>query len=136
MSSGFDILDSDNESIELTPIIDVLFLLLTFFILAATFAAPSIDVTLAEADSASAVQSQVERITFSIDAEGTLHYEKNPIAVEDIDALLFDKPLDIAIIFNVDADAPFNAFVATLDRVKVSGYHNFMINAQQKQQSE
>lgn len=132
MSTGFDILDSDNESIELTPIIDVLFLLLTFFILAATFAAPSIDVTLAEADSASSVQSQVDRVTFSIDADGALHYEKNMIAVEDIDAILKDKPLDIAIIFNVDSSAPFNAFVGTLDRVKISGYHNFMINALHK----
>lgn len=131
MNFGIDSLD-DNESVDLTPVIDVLFLLLTFFILAATFAAPSIDVTLAEADSVSAVQSQVDRVTFSIDADGALHYEKNMIAVEDIDAILKDKPLDIAIIFNVDSSAPFNAFVGTLDRVKISGYHNFMINALHK----
>lgn len=132
MNFGIDSLDSDNESVDLTPVIDVLFLLLTFFILAATFAAPGIDVTLTEADSAAVAQSQTERVMFSIDADGALHYEKNMIAVEDIDAILKDKPLDVAIIFNVDSSAPFNAFVGTLDRVKISGYHNFMINALHK----
>ena len=127
---SFDILDSDNESVELTPIIDVLFLLLTFFILAATFAAPSIDVTLAEADSASSSQSQVERVTFSIDGNGTLHYEKEPMDVENIDAILMGKPADTAVVFNVDAEAPFNAFIAVLDRVKTNGFANFLINAQ------
>lgn len=129
---NFDILDSDNESIELTPIIDVLFLLLTFFILAATFTSPSIDVTLTEADSASATQSQIGQVTFSIDNNGILHYEKDPVDVEHIDAILTGKPTDSAIIFNVDAEAPFNAFIAVLDRVKINGFTNFMINAPHK----
>lgn len=129
---SFDILDADNDSIDLTPVIDVVFLLLTFFILAATFTAPSIDVTLAEADNASATQSQIERVTFSIDSSGMLHHEKTPVEVEQIDGILAGKPADVAIIFNVDAEAPFNAFVGVLDRVKTNGFSNFLINAQHK----
>lgn len=132
MNLGYDILDAGSDSIEITPIIDVLFLLLTFFILAATFASPAIDVMLAEAETAASTQSQVERVTFSIDAEGALHHEKQAIDVEAVDAVLRDKPLDTAIVFNVDAKAPFNAFIGTLDKVKANGYTNFLINAQHK----
>ena len=128
----FDILDAGNDSIEITPIIDVLFLLLTFFILAATFASPAMDVTLAEAETAASVQSQVERVTLSIDATGHLHHEKQVIDIAAIDAVLADKPLDVAIIFNVDAKAPFDAFMGALDKVKANGYSNFMINARHK----
>lgn len=129
---GFDMLDDGGESIELTPIIDVLFLLLTFFILAASFVAPSIDVTLAEAENAAASQSQIERVTFSIDKTGVVHFDKDPIEIENIDAILQNKALDTAIVFNVDAEAPFNAFIDVMDRVKTNGYTNFLINANQK----
>lgn len=129
---GFDMLDGGGESVELTPIIDVLFLLLTFFILAATFAAPSIDVTLAEAESAAAAESQIERITLSIDKDGMVHFEKNIIDLENIDAILEGKTPDTAVVFNVDAEAPFEAFISVMDRVKVNGYANFLINANPK----
>lgn len=130
--SLFDIMEGDDDRVELTPIIDVLFLLLTFFILAATFAAPSIEVMLAEAESAAASQSQAERVTFSIDKEGALHFEKAVVSIDSIDDILKDKALDTAIVFNVDAEAPFNAFIDVMDRVKINGYNNFLINANHK----
>ena len=132
MKPGFELMDGDEGSIALTSIIDVLFVLLTFFILAATFTAPSIEVTLSEAESAAAVSSQTERVTFSIYSDGLLSHETKVIRQEDIPLILEGMEKDIAIIFNVDKASPFESFLGVLDKVKSGGYSNFHINAEYK----
>ncbi|MDR1194932.1 MAG: biopolymer transporter ExbD [Endomicrobium sp.] len=129
MKFDFDFDDIAEGTIDLTSLIDVMFLLLIFFILAATFTAPTIEVMLAKAKSASAVPNQIERITFGIDAQGGIYHGKERIKKEEIPAILSGKPADISIVFNVDENAPFNAFLGLMDDVKMLGYGKFLINA-------
>ncbi len=130
MSFGLDLFDDDDDSLELTSMIDVVFLLLTFFILAATFVAPSLDVVLAKAENAASVSNKVERVTFSINNRGAVFHEKNEIKIEDVAHILEGKPSDTSIVFNVDEKAPFDAFIGVMDKVKGCGFNNFLINAQ------
>ena len=68
-------LDDDFDAeIDLTPLIDVVFMLLLFFILAATFSTPVLQVTLPEAGTARQVENDPARLVLAIDAEGRLHY--------------------------------------------------------------
>jgi biopolymer transport protein ExbD len=127
----FDFDDADS-AVDLTSLIDVMFLLLIFFILAATFTAPSIDVVLSKAKTAASTPSQMERVTFSIDASGMLYHEKNIIEKEQIAGILSGKPFDTSIVFNVDEAAPFNAFIGLMDQVKMLGYGKFLINAERE----
>lgn len=122
--------DFDDESVlDITSLIDVLFLLLVFFILAATFAAPSIDVSLAKAKTAAAAAEQ-EKIVFSVDFSGVVYYLKEKIEKEEISHILAGKAQSTPIVFNVDKAAPFSAFIGLLDKVKELGYSKFLINAQ------
>jgi biopolymer transport protein ExbD len=126
---NFDFDDNADSAIDLTSLIDVLFLLLIFFILAATFTAPSIDVMLSKAKSASAASNRNERVTFSIDAFGGIYHNKEKIEPENAAAILLGKAFDTSIVFNVDEQAPFNAFMSLMDEVKTLGYNKFLINA-------
>lgn len=129
MKFNFDFDDNADGAVDLTSLIDVLFLLLIFFMLAATFTAPAIDVMLAKAKSAAAPSVRTERITFSINGSGEFFYNKEKIEKERVTLILSGKPFDTAIVFNVDKDAPFDAFIGLIDEIKLSGYNKFLINA-------
>lgn len=130
----FDFDFESDSAIDLTSLIDVLFLLLTFFILTATFVSPSIEVMLAKAKSAEAASNQTERVTFSINGLGEIFHNKERIEKEQVPAVLAGKPLDTAIVFNIDEQSPFNAFLGLMDEIKILGYGKFLINAQPEEQ--
>jgi biopolymer transport protein ExbD len=130
ISSPFDDLDKEDDSLEITSLIDVVFLLLTFFILAATFVAPSLDVSLPEASSATKAEGLETALTFSIDQDGAVYHEKNPIELENYKALLSSHAPETPLIFNVDQAAPFNAFLTLIDEAKLLNRQRFLINAQ------
>jgi biopolymer transport protein ExbD len=128
----YELPDPWEEGIDLTSIIDVLFLLLAFFILAASFTASSIEVVLAESENAAQTAGNIEIVTFSVDSGGKIYFGRDEIAVDAINAIMEGKPLNTAIVFNVDKSAPFEAFIAVLDRVKSGGYSNYLINTKYK----
>ncbi len=125
-----DIFSMEEPSLDLTPLIDTVFLLLIFFIMATTFAEPVLEVALSEASSAAAPERK-ERLALTIDAEGKYHHGQAFITLEDWRELLANAPKDMLIVFNVDRNAPFNAFVSGLDAAKGQGRENILINAAQ-----
>ena len=72
-------LDFDEEpNVDLTPLIDVIFMLLIFFIMTTTFSRPVLDIVLPSSESAAPSKVRQEQV-ISIMADGTLHYEGHPI---------------------------------------------------------
>lgn len=132
MKLNLQLSDLDEDNLDMTPLIDVLFLLLTFFILAATFAAPAMEVELAKANNLAASQSQDHSLTFSIDGEGKLFFEQNPIDENELRRILIESDKDTPVIFNVDQSAPFEAFMLVLDEAKSQDRRKFLINGQPK----
>lgn len=107
-----------DEEIDLTPLIDVVFILLIFFFISSTFIRPSIPVDLAKAASAAASAERQEQLVISIDAKGALFHEGEPLASEEVSALLETNP-DIGMNLFVDRAAPFEAFLAVLDEARL-----------------
>ncbi len=125
-------LDDDFDAeIDLTPLIDVVFMLLLFFILAATFSTPVLQVTLPEAGTARQVENDPARLVLAIDAEGRLHYRDAPIGVEEVPGLAESGP-EGPVELRVDRAAPFDAFVEVMDRLRACGRSNVFISAQSK----
>ncbi|MDR1657181.1 MAG: biopolymer transporter ExbD [Deltaproteobacteria bacterium] len=122
--------DLDDESLDLTSLIDVLFLLLTFFILAATFVPPSLEVDLPTAKTVQSTRLPERELTFSLNSEGDLFHEKNLIDLEVYRNLIKETLEETPIIFNVDQAAPFESFLTLLDEARSLDRHRFMINAQ------
>ncbi len=107
-----------DEEIDLTPLIDVVFILLIFFFITSTFIRPSLPVNLATAASAAASAERKEQLVISIDADGVLFNDGVMLAREEIPALLTANP-DLGINLFVDRDAPFEAFLSVIDEARL-----------------
>jgi len=120
-------LDDDFDAeIDLTPLIDVIFMLLLFFILASTFSAPVLSVMLPESKTAVAMDSDPSRLILTIDGQGGLHHIGSPLHIEALPALLSSVP-EGPVELRVDRSAPFDSFVAVMDPLRASGRNDVLI---------
>ncbi|MDR2301481.1 MAG: biopolymer transporter ExbD [Deltaproteobacteria bacterium] len=120
---------ADDDTLDMTSLIDVVFLLLAFFILAATFAVPALDVRLAEAKNAQGAKPDEKSLTISVDYEGKIYRGRVEINPKELKEAIAQHPQAAPIYFNVDRKAPFEAFLAVLDEAKGQKRERFMINA-------
>lgn len=120
MFEDFSLDKEFDEEIDLTPLIDVVFILLIFFFITSTFIQPSLPVNLAKAASASASAERKEQVVITIDAEGTLFHEGLPLTVTEVPFLLQANPT-LGINLFVDRAAPFEAFLSVIDETRLLG---------------
>lgn len=117
------------ESVEvnLTALIDVVFLLLIFFMVTTTFDRHAkLKVSLPEA-STKAVQQQVEPLVLSIDAKGNYFINDRQVINQSLDTLktAIQKTIgddrDIAMILRADANTPHQSVVRAMDAASQLG---------------
>ena len=118
MLEDFSLDKEFDEEIDLTPLIDVVFILLIFFFITSTFIRPSLPVNLAKAASAAASAERKEQLVITIDADGVLFNDGVTLAREDIPALITSNP-DLGINLFVDRAAPFEAFLSVIDEARL-----------------
>lgn len=131
MDTSFSFESDLDVNLDLTPLIDTIFLLLIFFIMATTFAPPVLDVALARADSAGKREIAAERLIVTITGEGRILFDDTQVAEEDLDAAMAPLPPETPVVFNVDQGAPFGLFVKVLDTAKKQRRTDVVINASQ-----
>ncbi|MEA2012825.1 MAG: biopolymer transporter ExbD, partial [Verrucomicrobiota bacterium] len=66
----FDLDNQFDSDIDLTPLIDVIFLLIIFFVLATTFSKPVLDVVLPSSQAASQVKSDKKDLIVEVNEMG------------------------------------------------------------------
>lgn len=118
--------EDDDLSLDLTPLIDVIFMLVIFFVLTTTFSKPVIDMILPKSTSA-IVDTNHKYISIVIDKVGDYYFENKKISLSEISALLDEKnelPLNIV----ADQDAPFKSFVGIVDIAKIKRKGRFVIS--------
>lgn len=124
-----DFLEQEFEAdIDLTPLIDVIFMLLLFFILASTFSRPALRVALPSAATARPLERDLSPLILSITAEGILYHEDRPLTPEHLPLLLQAEP-DRPVNLHVDRAAPFQPFLSVLDQLRVCGRPHVLITA-------
>lgn len=110
--------DGGDASLDLTPIIDVVFLLLIFFIMATTFSMPVLDVVLPTAASAAPAQEEAG-LTITIDQEGRILHGETALDRPAL-ATLLNTAQDLPVHLFVDERAPFEPFVMVMDQAKLA----------------
>ena len=118
----------EEPSIDLTPLIDTIFMLLIFFIMTTTFSRPVLDIILPASSEAEASAEKREQV-ISIKADGSLHYEGRMIDRSEVDAILAERPEALLNLY-VDQKAPFEAFVEVVDIAKGRKGGRFVISTQ------
>ena len=117
----------EEVDVNLTPLIDVVFLLLIFFMVSTTFIRESeIELTLPEA-SAEARKKPVDVIEIAIDANGRFFVNGNALINTQLEtirqALISVRPADVepVVVISADANASHQAVVSVMDAARQVG---------------
>lgn len=108
--------------INIVPMIDVIFAILTFFIMSTLFLTRSEGLPVNLPKAATANQQQVPaKITITVDAQGQVSVNRQAIAVENltqrIKTLVGSNPESLVII-NADETVPHGKIVTVMDQVR------------------
>lgn len=118
-----------DASLDLTPIIDVVFMLLIFFIMATTFSMPVLDVILPEAESAQQPQEKQAELVITIDPQGRILHKDAVLDRQSLAALLHTQE-KLPVTLFVDERAPFEPFVLVMDQAKLAKRTHVSVSTQ------
>ena len=117
--------ERDDVSLDMTPLIDVVFLLLIFFMLTASFTqAQRLKVELPKAEQGENAQDQNKEWVIEIDAQGNYALNGEALAGEQLTVRLRELPdrsEDTVIQIRADAKSEHQAVVRALDAARAAG---------------
>jgi len=118
----------EEVQIQIIPLIDVVFCILTFFLLAALQftrqQAINVDLPKASPSSVSGITSQSGSLIVTIDAVGNTYIEKQPIKREDLGQRLkqyLQQNPSAVVVLNASRTATYNDVIETLDLLRQVG---------------
>lgn len=117
----------EDVNIDLTPLIDVIFMLLIFFIMTTTFSKPVIDVLLPASITAEKTEDKTKEIVITVSNKGDVYYKDKIITISELETVLKNNPDKILNMF-IDKTAPFQAFVHIVDVAKKERDGRFIIS--------
>lgn len=118
----------DDAGIDLTPLIDVIFMLLVFFIMTTTFSRPVLDIVLPKSETAANMNEKPKELVIGIKQDGSIWHADKAISKADLPALLESIP-EATLNLHVDEKAPFQSFVGIIDIAKEKRGGYFVISA-------
>jgi biopolymer transport protein ExbD len=117
----------DELELDITPLIDVVFLLLIFFMVSTTFDHESeVNITLPKA-SQEIAQAKPDAINVAIDAESRIFINKNELINSQISTIkeaLYDISVDLPeapIIISADEETPYQMVIKIMDAARQLG---------------
>ncbi len=116
----------DSSGSPLGPLLDVVLLLLIFFVVTSSFSNQSLELSLPSAESGRPQARQ--GLVVAIDAEGALSVDAKPTALEGLPALLLEaKAAERPIELRADRATAHEHVVAVLDLAQASGVEDLSI---------
>ncbi|MBE9182844.1 biopolymer transporter ExbD [Oculatella sp. LEGE 06141] len=111
----------DIPQINILPMIDVIFAILTFFIMSSLFLTRSegLPVNLPRAETAQSQQQS--KITVTVDNEGNVFLDRQPIAVEELATQVkasMGNQSEILVVVNADEKGEYGSVVAVIDQLR------------------
>ena len=133
--------DSSAKNIEvnLTPLIDVVFLLLIFFMVSTTFDKQAqIQIKLPEADSSEMIEKEPTSIAVGVDEGGNYFVNEEELLKSDKDTLrkmilkVSEGKTDLPVIISADGKAPHQSVITVLDVASQLGMSQMTFATRQK----
>lgn len=121
--------------LELTPMIDVVFLLMIFFLVASKLdeADRSIDVVLPQASAAKPLTSKPREFVINIDRTGNYFAGARPVRLEDLQQLLrqsaADNPQRQTVIVRADENTAHKFVVGAMDACVQAGIDDYQVQS-------
>ena len=105
---------SDDAHIDLTPLIDVIFMLLIFFILTMSFSQTALKITLPQSQYSEKIRGN-NLLSITVSDEGKYLIKNDEVTLEKI-SLMLEENKDTQLNIVADANLPFQSFLNLLDR--------------------
>lgn len=114
--------DDDSGGIDISPLIDCVFILLIFFIVTTTFVEES-GIEVDKPQAASSVRLEKNSVLIAITANGEVVYGGRQIGVAGVQPLVkrMLQAEDIPVIIQADQNVPTGVFVRVIDEAKLGG---------------
>jgi biopolymer transport protein ExbD len=116
--------------INLTPLIDVLFILIIFFTVSSTFLEqPGIELKLPEAESSQSHTAQ--KVIVYVDNEENLFLNDDPVELENVAQAveaLISAQTDKSVVLHADADVSHGIIINIMDLLRKQGIYKIVIS--------
>ncbi len=115
-----------NSEINVTPLVDVMLVLLIVFMVAAPLLSVGVPIDLPKTD-AKALPSQQEPLTVTVDSEGRVFLQEEEVPIDDLVAKLVavsDTGYDERIFLRGDENSDYGAVMKVMARVNAAGFSN------------
>jgi biopolymer transport protein ExbD len=118
-------------TLSIAPLVDIVFLLLIFFLLSSSYIQPSIKLNLPEAKDQNIAAEQ--EIVVTVDKTGAIYINREPVAINALSGRLIhlmESASRRTIIFRGDRTIAYDLFVRIMDIAKQAGAENIYISHQ------
>ena len=121
--------------LEMTPMIDIVFLLMIFFLVASKLDEDdrSIDVVLPQASAAKPLTSRPREFVVNIDRDGNYFAGARPVRLEDLRQLLrqsaADNPQRQTVVLRADEETAHKFVVAAMDACVQAGIDDYQVQS-------
>lgn len=125
------------SEINVTPLVDVMLVLLIIFMVAAPMMTVGVPVDLPQTQ-ASAMNSETQPITISVNADGQVHLQETPIPVEELAAKLqaiSTTGYTERVFVRADTTSAYGVVADVMARIQAAGFKNIGLVTQQRQEN-
>lgn len=115
-------------SIIIVSLVDILTILLIFFVVSTTFKKdqPEVQINLPESQTATKAPAELEHAIVSVDENDEVRLDGEPLAVEDLQTAVANLPSarKSTLALQADKKASFGAIIKVMDALKLAGVKN------------
>jgi biopolymer transport protein ExbD len=115
-------------SIIIVSLVDVLTILLIFFVVSTTFKKdqPEVQINLPDSKTATAVPAELEHAIVSVDQNDEIKLDGRAMAVEELEGAVRDLPATrrSSMALQADKKASFGIIIKVMDKLKLAGVKN------------
>lgn len=124
--------DTDGNDIDITPMLDIVFIMLIFFIVTTSFVKES-GVTVSRPSAQTAEEKKGSNILVAIRANGEIWIDRRAVDVRavrpNIERMKAENP-EGTVIIQADEFSPTGLLVKVMDQVRLAGISNISISAE------
>ena len=124
--------EGEDAQIDMTPMLDIVFIMLIFFIVTTVFVKQA-GIEVNKPDASMAVKPANANIFIAITADGEVWIDKREVKVEslraNIERLVAEQPTDIVII-QADQEAEHGVVIKVMDQIKSAGINKISVAAE------
>ena len=135
MAGGVSESDDEITGINVTPLVDVMLVLLIIFMVTATYIVnKSINVNLPKADTGES-NDKTKNLAFVLDAKSQLYLDGKPVNLDQIPTMIKEEQskgnhVTLTAMISADKDTPHGAVVKLIDTIRKNGITDFAINVE------